>query len=477
MAISKADFQAAYVSRIADYPALAQLYRAQDPRVIANLDAMASMMAMLSAQIDAAEFEPFLKTRDGTILADATLKGILPIARPATATISVKNNGTASFTLPLGRRLVDSSGRIFLVDATTVVRPGLTVEIAATQKTLRTVSVTVAPGGPYYRIPVPASDAGGSLSSLTVESGGVIFDYAPDWFNVAPNQKAYQVETDELRNLYVVLGQQDVVGYQPGTGEVFILTIEECDGAITDLAIGSSIAFEYATTAAEGQISMTVAAITDGGQDAPSIDTLRQMARYPAIYDHDAVYLGNFDFLLRRYLSPVVFLSVWNEQIEERARGSSLNNINTLFVSGIVDNLTDANFASRVADLIRRADDSYKVRVIRANEVEVPVTITATVSVVHDPAEVASQIRALILGQYGRGQPAVSSGGANPINQKAVAKLLTDNIDALKDQISDFQLTVRPPGLQKPEDYLYVSDSSLSVIITAQPYNTGLWNY
>lgn len=479
MAISKAEFQAAAVARILDYPSLATLFRAQDPRVIANLDAMAAMLALISEQLDVAEFEPFLKSRDGTVLADATLKGVLPLARPAVMQLSAVNLEATPFTIATGRRLVDGRGRVYTVDAAVVVPPGNVSPIALTaiQRTVRTVTATVAPGGPYYRLPVPASAEPVFLSELTVTGPGGLFEYRPDYFNVAAGERVYQVETDENRTLSVVFGQSGVVGYEVTTGDVFTLAIEECEGAVTDLAIGSTFTFEYADTAAEGAITIKLDRVLDQGQAPLSLETLRQIARYPALYDHNAVYLGNFDFLLRRYLTPIEFLNVWNEQIEEKARGPSVENINTLFVAGRVTGMVDAVFQQRVTDLIRRADNSYRIRFVPLREFPVPVTIIVRVAVIHDPAEVTAQIRALVLSRYGIGAQATSVGGANPVNQKELSIALSQEIPALRDRISDVALSVDAPSNQLPEDFLFVSDDSLFVQVTQAPYNTGLWNY
>jgi hypothetical protein len=45
------------------------------------------------------------------------------------------------------------------------------------------------------------------------------------------------------------------------------------------------------------------------------------------------LYLGEFDFLVRRNYTTLKFLSVWNETMEEDARGANVANINTLFVA------------------------------------------------------------------------------------------------------------------------------------------------
>ena len=81
--LTKADFQRAIRDSISSYPAIAPLYQAGDPRVLQHLDAMATMLAMFSAQLETAMSEPFEKTRDATVLADAAMRGIVRKATPA----------------------------------------------------------------------------------------------------------------------------------------------------------------------------------------------------------------------------------------------------------------------------------------------------------------------------------------------------------------------------------------------------------
>ena len=60
------------------YTKIAELKQAQDPFVVAQISAMAQMLELYSTQQNIAETEVFLKARDATILADATLKGFYP---------------------------------------------------------------------------------------------------------------------------------------------------------------------------------------------------------------------------------------------------------------------------------------------------------------------------------------------------------------------------------------------------------------
>ena len=475
---TKDQIEATALASLSSFPAVAQFVQAGDPRVLAQIGAQAAMLAMIAEHVDVAQFEPFLKARDSTVLADASLKGILPLARACRVTLTATNEGQASFTLPAGRRLLDAKGRIYEVETAVVIPAGASAPVSCAQRTRRVETHTVAVPTAFYSIQVPVGESGSSLESIEVsKSTGDVFTYAPEWFNVGPGDLAYQVETDERRRMWLRFGSSNIVGYQPLVGDVFELSLSECRGRVTDLAPSDTFSFEYILTGPDGLVSLALSSVVDQGADPLSVEELRLMARYPAIYDHNAVYLGEFDLLLRRYITPVNFLSVWNEQIEEAVRGPDVQNINTLFVAGDVPSMTGAAFESRVRELVARADNSYRVQFVAPAVTPVPVTVVATVSVVHDTATVAAQIRAAILGKYGVGAIEVSKGLSSPIRFQAVSKLLREQVPALQDDQADFTVSVTAPEVLLPEMFMHVTDGSLTVTVERAQFNNGLWNY
>lgn len=476
-AATKDQFQQAALNALSNYPLVAQYVRAGDPRVLAQIGAQAAMLAMLSEQVDVAQFEPFLKSRDATVLADASLKGVLPLARACRVSLTLTNSDTADFLIDAGRRFLDAKGRIFEADTWAVVKAGQTAVIACTQRTRRVISHTTGNVAPFYRIEVDQTDDAVFLNTLAVFKGSDEFVYAPDWFNVLPNALAYQIETDERRKLWVCLGSKDVVGYGAQQGDVLTLKITECEGRINDLTTGSEFNFEYIYTPQEGRIKTQLTTMLDEGAAPLTMAELRVIGRYPAIYDHNAVYLGEFDFLLRRYIGSIRFLSVWNEQIEEAVRGPKVSSINKLFVSGLVEGMGNAGFEVRVRDLIARADDSYVVVFVPTVMAPVAVTVTGQVAVVHDPAAVESQIRAAILGKYGDGQQDVAKGLSNPIRYQAIYRLLRESVAALQDNQSDFSVAVTLPPAPLPEEFMHISAASLTVVIERTAAGSGTWNY
>jgi hypothetical protein len=471
------EIEAAALASLAAFPTVARLVAAGDPRVLAQIRAQAAMLAMLAEQVENARFEPFVKSRDSTVLADATLKGILPLARSCRVSLTVKNNDAAPFTVTANRRLLDPKGRIFMVDSDVIIAPGQTATVAATQRTTRSIAHTVTAPAPFYRMEVSTGEGDTYITGLQVFKGSDEFTYVPDWFNVEPSDLIYQVETDERRRLLVCMGATDVVGYGVLAGDEFEMRVTECEGKIEDLQTGAAFGLEYVLTVADGKQELTLDAVTDTGAAPPTISDLRVMARYPSIYDHNAVYLGEFDMMLRRYITGIRFLSVWNEQIEESFRGPDEDNINTLFVSGVVDGMSDPVFQARARELIARADDSYGVVFVPAVVKAIPVTITGQIAVVHDKATVEAQIRGVILANYASGSPLVSSGMSNPLRVQAIAKLLKENVPAFQDAVSDFSVSVTLGGTPNPEDFVQITNASLTVTLVNANHNGGLWNH
>jgi hypothetical protein len=230
---------------------------------------------------------------------------------------------------------------------------------------------------------------------------------------------------------------------------------------------------EYQANAWESSVSLAVDTILSEGADPPSLEVLRVMARYPAIYDTNSVFLGNFDFLIRRALPDVKFLAVWNEAVEERVRGASVQNVNSLFVSILLPTQATETTRTMVRQLIGRADDSLRVKFVDPVAAPVSLTITATVSAIHDPGDVESQIRTLLLTNYGEGSTEASRGLAGMRNVD-VQTLLKANVSALQDQQADFKADVALVSSILPENYRYLTSSSVTVTVTRGDAGTSL---
>lgn len=476
MAYLLSDFQAAMESAIAGFPAAATAYKAGDPRLIAQIQACAAMLAMLSQQVDVAEAEPFLKARAGTVLADAALKGILPLATPARVQVAVANPSGSAVTLAAGRVILDGKGRSYSVLASATIAAAGSGVITAQQYTTRQISHTVGVSAPFYEVQVTASSDGAYLAGLTVSDASGEFTYSTEFANVASGARVYHAETDEYRRLFLRFGASGIVGHQPASGDVLTITVRECAGEI-DIAEGDSFALAYTADAAEGACTLTLDELLASGSAPHDIDTLRVLARYPALHDANAVHLGNFDFLLRRHLpSGLEFLSVWNEQAEEAVRGANSSNINKLFVAVSVPGQSSGTTQAQVSQIVARADDSYRLAFVAPVEVAVPITVTAQVAAVHDPGDIASQIETVLLGLYGRGTAAAARGLSRTFRIQTIHTELRDSIAALQDQISDFSVVVGSTPSPLPEHFRFLTSASVTVNVTAIQDSTGLWS-
>lgn len=459
------DFQDRIAAKISDYPVAAQLYRARDPRLMASLDAMAAMMALLSEEQDVAAAEPFTKARDMTVLADASAKGVLPFGKSAKCELSVTNGNSSPFSLATGRTIQDRQGRRYVVESGVVVGPNSAASVVVNQYTQRSFSHTVTVSQPFYMLEVPKPENGASIAAVQVEDSlGNEFEYRAEFVNVEPGLRCFHLVSDEQQRLYIEFGADSLAGYQPSAGEIFAVTITDTEGEFT-LAAGSKFAFEYTGSPLETQVALTLTAVLSPGAAPMSVNAMREISTYPSLYNTSAVYLGNFDFLIRRNLGPFRFLSIWNEWKEEQVRGANVNNINTLFVTALKDGVAEATLNQQIYDAIKAADDSYKISHVAVDEVEIPVTVRAKVAGVYDFDMVRNQIRELVLGDYGRDSD-FSKSGQSRVLYKRIYRLLEANVPALQGNRSDLEVEVTDPDEDiLPEQYRYVSEASLNIVV------------
>jgi hypothetical protein len=493
----KKDFDDAIASTINNYPSVSPLYQTGDPRIMQHLGAMATMLAMLSAQLETAQAEPFEKVRDATVLADAAMRGIIRKARSGKARVSLYNKSSESFSVQAGRNVYDSKGNLYHIDTPATVAPAATGTFDATQVKVETLVHTVTGSVPFYAIEVPEATDGTYLSGIAVSDSLGSYEYRERYVNTDVDERVYHVETDDKQRVYVRFGQSGVVGVQPVDGTQITLSISRSVGVIAPAA-GSPFSFEYYYTPQDSSIELTLSAVLDAGENPPDMATLRDLIKYPSVYDHNAVYLGEFDFLVRRAYSDTQFLSVWNETKEEAIRGADVDNINVLFVAvmsaaGGESVLTEANPGTPVAptlipdgsltatqvgikDVITDSDDSYKVKFYTPVKSKIVMSVTATISTAYTANDVQQQIIDAILTEYGITSPAARRGSAKPLYQK-VYKLLRESIAALSDPNSDWTVSITAyPGVFRPELWRYVASDSLTVTVNTANITVPNWS-
>jgi len=461
---TKADYLARAEAVIADYPKAALAYQVRDPRLLAMLESMATMLSLHSMEQDTAAMEPWTKARDVTVLADAAVKGVLPFGTPMRVSLSVQNITATAFPVLTGRRLLDQQGRIYVVTTGATVPANGTATIQAVQQAPTLITHTVSANQAFYRIEVPAPEIGYIAEVRVADSLGNAFTYTPEFTNIEIEQRVFHLESDENRTLAVVFGADAIGGYQPNVGEVLNVTAQVTEGDIT-LSEGSTFVFEYATTLAESGAKITLTAVTQPGAAPMDIATLREITSYPSLYDGSAVYNGNFDFLLRRNLSPFRFLAVWNEQREEEVRGPNVDHMNRLFIAALKDGVDTATLRAAIERVVYAADNSYRIRWVEVAESEIPVTVNLQVPDVYDSGAVQQQAREIILAQYGR-DSAWAKRGSGRVLYRRVTSLLEDAIQACQADEADIQVVVQDDAVLLPETYRYVSETSLVVNVS-----------
>jgi len=495
--LTKADFQAAIRDSIAAYPAVAPLYQAGDPRIMQHLDAMATMLAMLSAQIEVAQSEPFEKTRDTTVLADAAMRGIVRKGTPARAQVRAVNTGSDAFTIESGRTLLDSSGLPWRVETAASVPAGEEATFEAIQISDRTMQHVVSGTEPFYAIPIPAPDDDTHLCAISVSDADGVYEYRDRYVNTEAGERVFHVESDDRQQVYVRFGFDGVVGVQPHDGQQITLTVFTTAGEVSQ-AYGSPFSFEYLGSPAESAVELRMDALLAAGQNPISMSALRDLARYPSVYDSNAVFLGEFDFLVRRKFPTLQFLSVWNESAEEQARGPSLDNINALFVACLSEEggetvLEEADPAAPVAPVkiaeealtetqrsiraaILAADNSYRVYFFTPVRSKITMSVSARVSTSYVASDVRQKIVEAALGEFGQAAAASRRGRNRPL-YKRVYELLRQKVTALASGDSDLTVNiVEPPSLAaRPEMWRYVSADSLAVNVETANIVTPTW--
>lgn len=334
---------------------------------------------------------------------------------------------------------------------------------------------TVTGSEPFYAIEVPPPDDDSFLCGVAVSDGDGEYSCSDRYTNTFPNDRVLHVEADDRQRVYVRFGFEGIVGVQPKDRAVIKLLVSYTAGDIHPES-GSPFSFEYLGSPLEASVEMVMHAMVQAGQALPSMSVLRDLARYPSVYDGNAVFLGEFDFLVRRTFPTLRFLSVCNEAEEERARGPSLDNINTLFVACLsaargehvlaetspevpvvplkvaTDSLSSTQLAIRTTLLA--ADDSYRVSFVTPVRLKIRMTVNARVATSYVASDVKSQIAEALLHEFGELAAGSRRGRNRPLYQRVYA-LLREKVPALSAGQADLTVQISEPQAQnvRPETW------------------------
>lgn len=457
MAVTKDEIIQSAVNEIANYPTLALRWQIGDPLMSQGLASMAAMLADVSNQVEVTAGEPFTMARDVTVRSDAAVKGILPFGTPSIAAIKVTNASVGAVQVVAGRSLQDAAGRYWLVTAGVNLSAGAVGYLTAKQVSSRAFKHQVATYRPFYSIALSQPEVG-VIAAVLVDS----FEYSTDFANIDDGERVYNIKSDETGELSLQFGIAGLSGYQPPVGEQIQVAVQDTEGAVA-LSAGLKFYFEYTGGAADALLAMELSEVSQAGADPMDISTMREVCSYPGIYADSAVFGSNFDFVVRKAISPVTFLSIWNEAKEEVMRGPSLDNINTLFIAARKTGTTQPTLQSQIAAVIRRADDSYKHKFVDVIDVVVPLVITLTIPSVYESGAVTQQVRTILLNQYGP-KSAWAKRGEAKILEKDVYRLMVDNgVTALSARLGNLTVDSIGDAELLPEQYRYITSESLTI--------------
>jgi len=454
---------------MSESPSTAVLWYAKDPRIVQPLSAIAEMASMLDMQTELQANEIFEKTRDTTVLADASLKGIINKASASKHTLSIINHADTVLNIAENTLFTDSSGfNHFSLSAVSVPAKG-TATVEVVQEYRHENIHTVTESKPFYKIKLDKTEGDRALSSIEVYSeNGTPWNYHYRFTNTAVGEKSFHVEMDEYQNTFIVFGINNVAGIQPEIADKIRIVVSETNGEL-NLKQGSPFVLDNTDTT----ISLLSQSVK--GSNPFSIQTLREMTKYPSVYDDSAVYLGEYDRLVRRHFdSSVSFLSIWNEAVEEKTRGANVDNINTVFYSvKPIAGIALAGLKAKIKEKILYANDALKVKFVAPVVNNYQISITIEIARVYPSDTVSSQIKSLIVSEYGEGSIKSKYNQSAPNNAQLVS-FLKSKIDALKD--SRANITIAITGLNAvPEAMQLVALNDVSVTVAPSNLANSAW--
>ncbi|WP_296405414.1 hypothetical protein [Psychrobacter sp.] len=471
-------------SNLNDYPDIAERWRAGDPTVRAMLISAVETVLWLIRDNSVNIVEPFIKSKESTIIADAINKGILPVATPCQHLITIENKGTDQVNLSQGRLIEDGTGRQWRLMTSITIEPGDTKKVLTEQSVIIHNDTTIPVTESFFRINVATSDdayfAGLRVVNTTQNQ---VYDYTPKFMNAALGQAVYNLQTDDLQNISVIFGDSDRAGLTAQAGDSFTISITQCYGEVDVSTLGAAALSEiYASNESKLNMYFKAGDMVRAGADPLSVAQMRLLASFPSMYDQNAVFMGNFDFLIRKhFMQRFSYMAVWNEAINEKNYGPSLDAINHLFLT--VSAKTQSEQALLIDDikkLIAKADSLLTDRVYVIPVVERPykITISGRLASVHDMDSVKTQIKELLLQNFGKHTLAASYPNPDGFNKQEISIKIRNDIIAFQDRISDFSVITENTNDNsiKPHEWAYITEDSITIEFTrTADTGTSIW--
>lgn len=451
-----------------EFPEIYARYLAGDPTVTAPMSAMQHMLAEVGRDLEVSEIEPFIKSREATILADASNKGILPLGTACQHYITVTNRGSQRTIILGGREFDDSQGRPWRFLQNAEVLPGESIDVLAEQSQVRKVNRTIVETLPFNQFKLEIEDDMSLVSLSVVDQDNNIYSFVTRWMNTKAGDYAITLSTDTLRAITLGFGDTARFGRTLEANTELEISMLETYGEFSVVSLKEAM-LQKIETADESKLSIR---FKDGGlvrmgANPLSIDQMRLLSSYPT-HDDNAVFLGNFEALVRKkFMNRTHYSNVWNEMIHEQHFGSSVDHINHLFVSVVPKNQPEYDLiCDEIEQLIAKADNLYSYgNVVFVEPIERPfnLKLSAKLAPVHSVEVVKEQIRTLLISNYGKEQLSASYNMTDGFNLQEMGELIKKNVSAFQDRQSDFRIDVEDLGDNsiKPNHWVFITADSI----------------
>ena len=506
--LTKADFLKAAEQEIRSNPSkysqLSPLLQAGDPRLTQAIGSIATMLSMLSQQIEASTDEQFNRIKKSTVDAWLASHGVWKSAKAATFKVRVKNpHPTANVHLGLFTQLVSDNG----VTCRTMdrraynVEPNNPITVDVGQYTRRNNNNdfvhTVTETKPFYQIELPLEEDGEYREELLVYVNDEGWSHQSDYMNLQPGDKAYTLTVSSTGRLVVQFGDDALGGRMLKAGDVVRLNAFTTKGADHGIRVGTKMVTENPFDRG-ATLEFEVIEITYPGDNPMSEEAKAQLAKYPALYDSSAVYLGEFEAMVRRKMPNLQFLSIWNEMRHEEATGTrDVKNVNCLFVAALNANGTgyqyghNANarstsvqltevpanqmaqpasqFLYEIEKIIKEADDSYRVRFWHPCGINPAITVNIECGSSFDAEQIRTKAKQAIIKRYGRnwaGSENRSPAYANrAIRRRDIVNMIQNECPELRAPGSEIEVVVDDPAgaSNHPNIYKWVREPDITI--------------
>lgn len=468
-----------------EYPDIYARYLAGVPTVCAHLNALASFLADQAVDLEKAQLEPFIKSNERTILADAVNKGILPIATPCQHKLRIENKGNNPCSLSAGRLLSDAEGRIWRLIQTANIPDNTSTIVVVEQSTLRHLNYNARIKETFHTVELDLQEDS-HLAGLTVsDDSGNVYTYCKRWMNVEAGKYAYTLKMDSRKRIGVEFGDSERVGQTLQPNTLLTFSILETDGEV-DVNHLLEASLEEIIQADEAKLELEFVSngLIRSGANPLNTEQLRLLSSYPT-YDDNAVLLSDFDHAVRKkFMNRCHYLTIWNESVHSTYYPKDITNddINKLKVAFKPKAKADKD--QLIYDLkryIKSLDSLYdesNVDIIDVEQRAFRVVISAKLAPVHNTDAVKEEIRNLLLSKYGQNLTATSYFLPDGFNTQDISKLLTSHISAFQDKISDFKIQVEDIAENpiKPHQCVFMTKDSISIEISRTALSgASLW--